>query len=109
MRVLNICFCGEISKIIPGLSRKSPYQEILSISASPEASTTNQTEVFFLPTTSQTQPGSVASGQTPIVISANVDSVTSSTLSEQTDDFDDDDFCMINDTGWGKAVRSHLL
>ena len=73
--------------------------------ASPESSATNQTEVFFLPTGSQTQPGQAS--KTPIVISANVDSVTSSTLSEQTDDNwgdDDDDFCMINDTGWGKAV-----
>lgn len=70
---------------------------------SPETSTTNQTEVFFLPTTSQTQTGPIS--KTPIVISANVDSVTSSTMSEQTDDnFDDEeDFCMIDDTGWGTA------
>ena len=62
-------------------------------------------EVFFVPGTDQTPYSGMSAGQTPIVISANVDSVTSSTMSENTEEFnDDDDFCIINDTGWGKAV-----
>ena len=72
--------------------------------ASPECSTTNQMEVFFVPTTGQTPQPGMSMGQTPIVISANVDSVTSSTLSENADENDDGDFCIIDDTGWGKAV-----
>ena len=62
-------------------------------------------EVFFVPSIDQTPYSGMSAGQTPIVISANVDSVTSSTMSENTEEFnDDDDFCIINDTGWGKAV-----
>jgi len=80
------------------------------------ASALRQTEVFFLPDTGPADGGPMdqAAARDPIVITQNVDSVTSSIMSAMSglavgdhghsDDDNSDDFCMIDDAAWAKAV-----
>jgi len=71
-----------------------------------------QTEVFFVPASGPSSTGS-SSARQPIIITQNIDSVTSSVVSsmmtdsgpmQEDDEVNSDDFCMIDDAGWGKTV-----
>ncbi|XP_046351358.1 autophagy-related protein 2 homolog A-like isoform X1 [Haliotis rufescens] len=79
-----------------------------SSSESPERQgSDNKTQVFFLPNTQTQGQGQVPpAGLRPIVISTSAESVTSSTLSDRTEKLsDDEEFCIIDDPGWGIAPR----
>ncbi|XP_052770169.1 autophagy-related protein 2 homolog B-like [Mya arenaria] len=72
---------------------------------SPEVSqiARKKTEVFFVHTNGAAEsPVSLD----PIVITQNIDSVSSSTMSGHVSDDDgSDDFCMVEDAAWGKATN----
>lgn len=80
---------------------------------SPDTSdaTLKQTEVFFVPACGPGRTDS-PSCREPIIITQTVDSVTSSVTSSTMsgsgpmdgDSLDSDDFCIIDDAGWGKTV-----
>lgn len=77
-----------------------------------------KTEVFFVPACGPSRTDSPSSRE-PIIITQNVDSVHSSVTSslmsgsghtaDDDDEVNSDDFCMIDDAGWGKTVSWTFL